>query len=1703
MTKFLPGFIMILLLGIVPYTNAQNTSYDEDFSGELDDAVWVSQEGYSHSIVDGQLKTNIQKKDESENFRINFDESPVDVSANPVLNLEVKANKAIKLDFYFFSGTFYIKQVSIPKSDILVPISINFEGAPSKFDLTALKYIDVYVNKDAVAYNGTLTIDNFLLGDGAVDHANIGGIKSPVLYSGEKSQKLIFKDIVNAESVSISGIDAYFENIMVSPILQSTFSDYAYITFDVKEGVEGSGNMEVTAQGAGDYNDNTLSIPFEVLSNMAPTINPVEDVEVETGKTTMIKLSGISDGDDNLDQSVSINAASSDQSVVSDSDIKISYKDGSPYATLYMEPLIAGSSEITVNVDDGQDSNNQNSVSFTLNSYDNLNLPPTVNDITDQVPYYDGTESTIMLTGLSDGNNNTQNLSFTLTSSVDTIVEEASLSISDYDPASRTAILHYTPVGEGTSTITLTVSDDNAGTDNGVKETTVEFQAKPVTLYPRGLDWEVARDGDRWGGDSGITATEDTFDGSDVIKVNAIDKWIWGALNFSFSDTSVNLTEHPYVSLDVYSVDTRTLHWLWFYDDYELTHDGAHRNDFSDVTHDEGKAVWVEPNQWTTITFDFSGENEMSRKVGDEAVPINAKRIVRILYNFHDKENVWPRPPEYTGTFYIRNFRVGNKAIIPDPFTTIDPVPDQVTYTSPGPQSIAITGLSDGREGLPDVSVESLNAAFVSPAVSAVSSDGTATLNYDPGAMEGEAQVVLTVSAVDAQTVTDTFMIKTVAKESGSASGVEIDMSQKYQTWRGMGTFQNQYFDLYTQEMGATAMRVGIIGNQIEHTNDNYDPYVLDRSGLDYNAFDWDALRKMKEMGVETFILTSWSAPGWMKDNHDESWFKPGVVKWDKAENRTSPFYYDEWAEYFVAAYRMFEEEAGIQLEGIGIQNEPAFYEPYPSAILSPEEFAKIIAVVGKRFEEEGIETKLFMPEQVFSQPNYSMAEYMDALHANPEADKYTDVIGVHGYASDGIGAGTPDFSAWTSMYNKAQEGIGNKELWMTETRKVYNSYDDAMWIAMAIYGGMEYGNMGLWTQWGIVSQHIIDGNPTQMLYVLANYSRFIKPDAVRVKSTSSHEDLFTTAWMDDEEGIFATVAINDGDTPISAYLTGDNVPDNYEMYLTTAIRGCEYMGETEDSMFVVPPQSVMTLVARGNAAPTIDPVENMMLELDAPQQTVTLTGIDAVEELQAITDITAISSNTLLIDNPTVGTLQEDGTTSLTFQPVAGQSGETTISVTVTDDGPSFVSNATTMEFKVMVYDAFNNPPEVARINDQYVLEDMEGTHAVSVAMNDGDDGTQTLTGSVTTDNPDMITNLSYNSTSQSIEFGVAPEYYGEATIELTVTDDGGSGNNNGDQSAERDFKVFVASVNDAPGITPVEDMIIGMNAPEQTVVVEGIDKGDTFGEDQSITVTAVADDLSLITPPAVEYNQGATADIKFSPIRNMTGTINITVYVLDDGGVMNGGTDLTTMTFAVEITPTDINQAPYMDPIADMNLYLSEGAETIDLQGVDDGDPDEEQTISVSATSSDEGVVAAPIVNWVPSLGLGSIKLTPVSTGTSTITVVLEDDGGTDFGGVNTQEYSFVVTVKEDVGIDRNAAQGIKIYPNPAQDQVFVSMPEGFKDYNISVTDLAGKVVVSKIKASASGEHMLNISDLDAGMYVLIIETRDENHRSVFIKK
>lgn len=88
------------------------------------------------------------------------------------------------------------------------------------------------------------------------------------------------------------------------------------------------------------------------------------------------------------------------------------------------------------------------------------------------------------------------------------------------------------------------------------------------------------------------------------------------------------------------------------------------------------------------------------------------------------------------------------------------------------------------------------------------------------------------------------------------------------------------------------------------------------------------------------------------------------------------------------------------------------------------------------------------------------------------------------------------------------------------------------------------------------------------------------------------------------------------------------------------------------------------------NDVPTLDPVGNLSLTEDDAEQTVNLSGISAGGGESQPLRVTAASSNTALIPNPSVTYSSADATGLIRFTPVADQSGTALISVTVEDGG-------------------------------------------------------------------------------------------------------------------------------------------------------------------------------------------------------------------------------------------------------------------------------------------------------------------------------------------------------------------------------------------------------------------------------------------------
>ena len=170
------------------------------------------------------------------------------------------------------------------------------------------------------------------------------------------------------------------------------------------------------------------------------------------------------------------------------------------------------------------------------------------------------------------------------------------------------------------------------------------------------------------------------------------------------------------------------------------------------------------------------------------------------------------------------------------------------------------------------------------------------------------------------------------------------------------------------------------------------------------------------------------------------------------------------------------------------------------------------------------------------------------------------------------------------------------------------------------------------------------------------------------------------------------------------------------------------------------------------------------------------------------------------------------------------------------------------------------------------------------------------------------------------------------------------------------------------------------------------------------------------MIPVPSITYTSPNTSGtLTYTPAPFTMATATITVTVTDSGGTANGGHNSTSQSFLVQVT--QVNQAAHARPDPN-NLILpaNPGQQTVSLTGISVGTGDQGQTASVSAASSNTAVVANPItVNYTPDNATGTLTFTPVAGagGVTTITVIVQDDGGTANSGVNFVAQTFTVAV------------------------------------------------------------------------------------------
>ena len=218
----------------------------------------------------------------------------------------------------------------------------------------------------------------------------------------------------------------------------------------------------------------------------------------------------------------------------------------------------------------------------------------------------------------------------------------------------------------------------------------------------------------------------------------------------------------------------------------------------------------------------------------------------------------------------------------------------------------------------------------------------------------------------------------------------------------------------------------------------------------------------------------------------------------------------------------------------------------------------------------------------------------------------------------------------------------------------------------------------------------------------------------------------------------------------------------------------------------------------------------------------------------------------------------------------------------------------------------------------------------------------------------------------------------------------------------------VFTFKANDGAVDSAAVAIYVNIAAGPNTAPV-AVAQDVTTAEDTAKAITLVATDAdgnaitySIVTPPLHGTLSGTAPNLTFTPTPDYNGSDNFWFKASD--GATNSAPAV------VSITITSVNDSPTLNTIGNLTLAAGAGAQTVALSGITAGS-NESQPLTVTAGSSNPGLIPTPAVNYSSPGATGSLNFTPVNgaSGTAIVSVTVDDGQGQN----SSVTRSFSVTV------------------------------------------------------------------------------------------
>ena len=403
--------------------------------------------------------------------------------------------------------------------------------------------------------------------------------------------------------------------------------------------------------------------------------------------------------------------------------------------------------------------------------------------------------------------------------------------------------------------------------------------------------------------------------------------------------------------------------------------------------------------------------------------------------------------------------------------------------------------------------------------------------------------------------------------------------------------------------------------HDLEPSNDNNDPYVLDESQLDWTRYDSDpnqsrtryvaeALQNafsLSNNGFDHVIGNCNSAPGWLKTNGQHN---NGGTLISGGES--------EYSEFLIAFLQGMKSRYDIDVTAISPTNEPDYEVSYESMNTPPSQLASIILNLNERLTTAQLDhVKIISPEcfRVENTNNsaVSTTNYITDMFSSPEVVSAIDVVATHTYADSGHNAN------WNSLKTASQ----NKPVWVTESANLHSTdqsmTDAANYIKWMLKGfsegGMTAYMMHLFYEEadsdGYSSLVAWDANGTIILpkryHTFKHFSNLIKKGYRVIDTQTIEGDIMVGSFISPDQTKIILQLFNEGDsqdfsidvpigtTNISHYVTSNTENDNFSMHNDISFDiGSRY------TSISIPPMSLHSVIYTINpSALSINDIEN------------------------------------------------------------------------------------------------------------------------------------------------------------------------------------------------------------------------------------------------------------------------------------------------------------------------------------------------------------------------------------------------------------------------------------------------------------------------------------------------------------------------------